>query len=128
MREEIALLAEAEVNARLGQLAALKSALSVLGVESVLARNHRLVLRYNVAPLEPSGLTDPQLHIFSADGARVATTDGAAFRLDQGGEFPAESAAAAAELIAAEVTLAGMSRAPEPLHSRSQRERGHRDG
>jgi hypothetical protein len=66
----------------------LKAELSALGIESVLARNHRLVLRYNAGPLDPSGLTDPQLHIFTAAGKQVATTDGAVFPAGQGSGVP----------------------------------------
>jgi hypothetical protein len=92
-------LSDSEVNTRSRLLADLQSALSELGIESRLARRHRLVLRYNVAPLEPSGLTELQLHIFTDHGKQVATTDGAVYRLDRGGEFPAGDAAAAATLI-----------------------------
>jgi hypothetical protein len=93
------ILSDSEADSRLRLLAELRAELSALGVESVLARNHRLVLRYNAVPLDPSGLTDPQLHIFTAEGKRVATTDGMVYRLDRGGEFPAGDAAAAATLI-----------------------------
>jgi hypothetical protein len=58
----------AEVARKLGQLAALQAALAAAGMRSVLARNHRLVLRYNESPCEPSGLTDPQLYIFAPSG------------------------------------------------------------
>jgi hypothetical protein len=91
------ILSDLEAESRLRLLAELQAALSALGVESILARNHRLVLRYNVAPLDPSGLTDPQLHIFGNKG--VVTTDGKVYRLDRGGEFPVDNAAAVATLI-----------------------------
>lgn len=45
------------------------------------------MLRYSHGPYEPSGLTDPQLHIFTPDGTDVATTDGAVYRLGSGDEF-----------------------------------------
>jgi hypothetical protein len=125
MPDRMGLMTELEVNTRMRQLAELKSALATLGVESVLARNHRLILRYNNAPLEQSGLTDPQLHIFVADGKHVATADGAAYRLDHGGEFSAENAATAARLIFAAVTLTQPNYPQRPLRSRSQPERNH---
>ncbi len=53
------ILARAEVTRRMLLLAELQDALAPLGVRSVLARNHRLVLQYNHSPCEPSGLTNP---------------------------------------------------------------------
>lgn len=54
------LLDEPEAARRVLLLAELKAALAEQGTRSVLARNHRLVLRYNdPPPLEPSGLTNP---------------------------------------------------------------------
>ncbi len=70
-----------------------------LGVRSVLARNHRLVLRSNCSPCEPSGLTEPQLHIFAPDGPVIATTDGTTYRLTSGTECPAADPAAVAALM-----------------------------
>jgi hypothetical protein len=93
------ILSDLEADRRLLLLTELQAALSLLGVRSVLARNQRLVLRYRTAPHEPSGLTDPQLHIFTGAGKRVATTDGEVYQLDQGGQFTARDAAAAATLI-----------------------------
>ncbi len=80
-------------------LADLQAALAALGVRSVLARNHRLVLQYNVSPYRPSGLTDPTLHIFCPDGTGIASTDGTTYRLDIGQEYPASDPAAAASVI-----------------------------
>ncbi len=66
----------------------------------MLARHHRLVLRYYQAPLDPSGLTDPQLRIFTPNGdTAVVTTDGSTYRLGSGQEYPVTSTAAAAAAI-----------------------------
>jgi hypothetical protein len=55
-------------------LTELRAALAEFGVRCVLVRRHRLVLRYGEkAPLEPSGPTDPMLHVFAPDDARVVT-------------------------------------------------------
>jgi hypothetical protein len=81
-------------------LSELQSALSALGVQSVRARRHRLVLRYNdPPPLLPSGPTSPTLHIFGPDRTHIATTDGTAYRLDDGRELPASDPASAAAFI-----------------------------
>jgi hypothetical protein len=80
-------------------LAELQRALSALGVDSVLARNHRLVLRYNLAPYEPSGPTDPQLHVFAPHGQCAVTTDEAVYRLPGGRECPVADPGAAAAAI-----------------------------
>jgi len=84
---------------RLLVLADLQAALADAGIQAVLARNHRLVLRYSQAPLDPSGLTNPALHIFGPAGKRVATTDGITYRLDDGQEFPVTDPAALAAHI-----------------------------
>ena len=81
-------------------LAALQTELEAAGVRCVLARTHRLVLRYNLAPLAPSGLTDPQLHIFTPGSKDTATTDGLVYRLASGREHPAGDPSAAACEIA----------------------------
>jgi hypothetical protein len=86
---------------RLLVLTDLQAALAGSGVQAVLARNHRLVLRYSQAPLAPSGLTNPALHIFGPVGKRVATTDGITYRLDDGQEYPATDPAALAAHIRA---------------------------
>jgi hypothetical protein len=89
-----------EVANRTLLLTELRAALAEFGVRCVLARRHRLVLRYGEkAPLEPSGLTDPTLHVVTPDGTRVASTDGAVYRLDTGQEFAASDPAAAATMI-----------------------------
>jgi|HubBroStandDraft_1064217.scaffolds.fasta_scaffold17488_2 hypothetical protein len=70
-----------------------------VGVRCVLARRRRLVLRYNVSPCEPSGLTDPQLHVFTSDGSQIATTDGVTYTLADGCQHPVSDPDAAAALI-----------------------------
>jgi hypothetical protein len=82
-------------------LADLQAALAGSGFRAMLARNHRLVLRYGQAPLDPSGLTNPALHIFGPAGTRVATTDGITYRLDDGQEYPVTDPAALAAHIRA---------------------------
>ena len=93
------ILTKAEVSRRMLLLADLQVALAAQEIHSVLARNHRLVLQYNRVPCGPSGLTDPQLHIFAPDGPCDATTDGTTYRLPSGQECAADDAAAAATLI-----------------------------
>jgi len=93
------ILATAEVTRRMLMLAELRDALAALGVRSVLARHHRLVLQYNRVPSRPSGLTDPQLHILAPDSTDIATTDGSTYRLARGMQCPAGDPAAAATLI-----------------------------
>ncbi len=65
----------------------------------MLARHHRLVLKYNRVPSRPSGLTDPELHILAPDSTDIATTDGSTYRLASGMQCPAGDPAAAATLI-----------------------------
>jgi len=93
------ILTEAVATRRMLLLAELQAALAVVGVRCVLARNQRLVLQYNVSPCEPSGLTDPKLHIFTPDGTDTATTDGTAYRLATGPEYLTADPAAAAAAI-----------------------------
>src|ERR1700722_7850255 len=94
------LLADAEVGRRLVLLSQLQAALDPLGIRCLLARNHRLVLRYNDAPCQPSGMTDPRLHIFTSAGTLVAATNGTTYRLDDGAEFPVSDPADVAALLA----------------------------
>lgn len=93
------ILSHDEVARRMLLLNALHAALDSFGIRCVLARNHRLVLRYNEAPVSPSGLTDPRLHIFFPCGTRTAVTDGAVYRLDTGETAPAGDPAAATRLL-----------------------------
>lgn len=93
------ILPEAEVIRRVALLTELQGALAALGIQSLLVRNRRLVLRSAGNGLEPSGPTDPQLHVFADDGTEIATTDGALYEFTT---CPAHSAddpqAAAASL------------------------------
>ena len=93
------ILSEVEVASRMRRLAQLQTALEKAGVRCVLARKHRLVLRYNRGPGEPSGLTDPQLRLYCADRADIATTNGSFYRFASGYEFPVADPSAAAEAI-----------------------------
>lgn len=78
-----------------------------LGIASILARKHRLVLRYTDGI---AGLTDPELHILGPAQIRVATTDGTVYRLASAREYPTADPAAAAALISRELAAA----APAP--------------
>jgi hypothetical protein len=71
------ILDEAEVDSRMMLLAELQAAIEARGIRCVLARNHKLVLRYNEASPAPSGPTEPRLYIFvGAQRRDSATTDG----------------------------------------------------
>jgi hypothetical protein len=94
------ILSEVEVASRMRRLAQLQAALETAGVRCVLARRHRLVLRYNRGPDEPSGLTDPELRLYFTDHTDTATTNGAFYRFGSGHEFPVADPSAAAEAIA----------------------------
>ncbi len=93
------ILDRAEVEGRMLLLAELQDALTDLGVRSVLARNHRLVLQYNRVPSGPSGLTEPQLYVFGPYGTDIATTDGSTYNLASGRQCLADDPAAAASHI-----------------------------
>jgi hypothetical protein len=106
-------LAEAEVARRQLQLADLRAALASASIDSALAGRHRLVLRYQAeGPCEPSGPTDPQLHVFLAGGKVVVTTDGMMYHLPGGVTSPASDSAGAAAI------LVGHSAAPVPAAGR----------
>src|SRR5260370_33674505 len=81
-------LDDAEAQHRLLFLAALKASLADLGVASILARKHSLALRYTDGIAGPNGLTDPELHVLGPPQIRVATTDGAVYRLRRPRENP----------------------------------------
>lgn len=104
------ILAGPDAVRRLQLLADLQAALAGLGIRSVLARNHRLVLRPPTAPTGPSGQVNPRLHIFTPDGPAIATTDGTAYHLTSGHHCPAADPAAAAALIG------GCAAAPSAAH------------
>jgi len=97
---DVPVLGEAEAERRMGLLADLKVALDARGVSSVLARRRRLVLRYDLSPCPPSGLTDPQLHVFAAGSHSVVITDGLRYSLWPGRSCPADDPCAAAAAIA----------------------------
>lgn len=78
------ILAGAEARRRAALLTKLQSELAAHGVTSTLARNHRLVLRAGSRPCEPSGPTDPQLHIFAPNGTKVVVVDGGVYRFASG--------------------------------------------
>jgi hypothetical protein len=89
-------LDSAEAARRVLALTYLQSALAETGIQSTLARNHRLVLRYSEkGPHAPSGQTDPRLHIFLPAETRTVTTDGTNYLLDNGHAIPIEDPAAA---------------------------------
>jgi hypothetical protein len=92
-------LDEAEAGHRRSLLAELHEMLAAQGIRSILARNHRLVLRYDKTPYEPSGLTDPALHIFTDEGTTIATTDGTAYLFTTGQRSVASDPTAAVALI-----------------------------
>ncbi|SRR6266487_4685437 len=93
-------LSEAEVACRMRLLARLEDALRARGVRCALARRHRLVLRYNQALFEQSGLIDPQLRVFTTGRTDVVSTDGTVFWLMSGDEIPVIDPGAAADFIA----------------------------
>lgn len=94
------LLPEEQVIRRLALLAELRDALSAQGIGSVVARNHRIVLRFNASPYEPSGLTNPGLHILGGERIEAVTTDGAAYHLPGNRQCSVSDPAGAALMIA----------------------------
>jgi hypothetical protein len=96
------ILDDAEAARRLLALTYLQADLTESGIQSTLARNHRLILRYSESALPPpSGQTDPRLYIFLPDGTCTATTDCTSYLLDDGHAIPTADPAAAAALIQA---------------------------
>jgi hypothetical protein len=91
------ILHQFEVARRMRLLTALQETLEQRQIRSIPARHHRLVL-YREGLCEPSGLTDPQLHVFGPDNKHVVTINGSAYVLDGGEQFksPATTAAAIA--------------------------------
>ncbi len=94
------ILTDAEVSRRMMLLAELQGTLDALGVRAVLARNHRLVLKYNDSPVAPSGLTDPVLHVLIPSGTRAVTTDGTSYCCQSTGQWPVTDPAAATAIAA----------------------------
>lgn len=82
------------------QLAALRDELATQHINAILVTRHRLVLR-GKGPCDPSGLTDPQLYVFTSHGQDVATTDGRTYHFSSGQTHPAGDPAGAASLLAA---------------------------
>jgi hypothetical protein len=93
------ILTEADVARRMLVFAGLQEALAALEIRSVVARNHRLVLRRNIGLYAQSGLTDLKLYIFALDGTETATTDGTTYYLASGTEYPASEPDATAMAI-----------------------------
>jgi hypothetical protein len=77
-------LPAAEVTRRVTLLAELQDAFTAHDVQAVLVRNRRIVLRATGTGLEPSGPTNPQLHVFLGDGTEIATTDGTQYEFTTG--------------------------------------------
>ena len=95
------ILGEAEADRRMFLLAQLHAALEAQQFHCVLARKHRLVLRYSTLQREPSGLTDPELHAFGQDSTDIITTDGTTYTLASGQQYPTADPDAAARKIGA---------------------------
>lgn len=91
-------LSDTDAALRMRLLAALQAALSDRGARCVLARNHKLVLR-DQGPVEPSGLTDPKLHVFLSGRSLCVTTDNHVYTWLAGRESPVDNPAAAAAAI-----------------------------
>jgi hypothetical protein len=94
--QEQPVLTGAEVTRRVTLLAELQDALAALGIQSVLVRNRRLVLRSTSNGPARSGPTDPQLHVFVGDGTEIATTDGTRYQFTVGMACPVGDPQAAA--------------------------------
>lgn len=90
-----------EASRRAALLCDLQGALEAQGVSSVLARNHRLVLEGAGTKAAPSGLTDPQLYVFTSGGTGIVTTNGRNYLLGRSRAYPVDDLAAAAHGAAA---------------------------
>jgi hypothetical protein len=93
------ILTEEEVASRVLLLTGLRHALAGHGVCGVPSRTHRIVLWYPARHGQPSGMTEPKLHLFMPGGRDIVTTDGTVFRLASGGVFAARNLPAAALAI-----------------------------
>jgi hypothetical protein len=110
MTDEI--LRDEEAERQRGLLLGLQAALDGLGIESVLARNHRLALPTKYVQVSgASGLKPPSLHVFAVrlGLVRVQVSDGESFLLATGQSFPARDAVRAADEIR---RLAGLDLCP----------------
>ena len=94
------ILSDSEADRRKALLADLQAALAELGCQSVLARTHRLVLRSADGITEPSGPTNPRLHVIQPGRTCVITTDGTAYNLPGSQTCPAADPATAATTVA----------------------------
>jgi hypothetical protein len=101
-REPAPVLTGSEVTSRVSLLAELKAALAEEGVQSVLARRTRIVLRDEGFPGSFSSPADPQLYVFSRAGDEIdtVTTDGTCYQLTSGRAFAVSDPRAAASVIA----------------------------
>jgi hypothetical protein len=93
------ILDQDDASRRSALLAELQTALAGHRVRSVLARNHRLVLRSDDSPYQPSGPTQPELHISTPHGTLTATTDGQHYHLPGGQDYPAADMPAAVAAV-----------------------------
>jgi hypothetical protein len=98
-------LHETEVIRRVTLLTELQAALAALGIQSMLVRNRRLVLRSASSGLERSGPTDPQLHVFADDGTEIVTTDGALYQFSGGPACLVSDPSAAAAGLASRLDI-----------------------
>lgn len=89
-------LPDAQVTRRVALLTELQNALAAQGLDSVLVRTRRLVLRSDGGRVEPSGPTDPQLHIFAPEGKDIATTNGTVYCFASGQAHPTDDPCGAA--------------------------------
>lgn len=99
------IISDAEVTRRVALLAELQAALGAAGVQALLVRNRRIVLRSAGTGREPSGPTDPQLHIFLDDGTEIATTDGTRYEFTTGPAHPATDPQAAVDSLTGRLHL-----------------------
>jgi len=93
------ILSDSEAARRKALLGELQATLAVLGCQSVLARTRRLVLRSADGITEPSGPTNPQLHVLQPGRTCIITTDGTAYHLPGSQTCPITDPAAAAATI-----------------------------
>ena len=95
------ILAKEEASRRVALLCDLRSALAAQGVNSTIVRIHRLVLEGASTKCAPSGLTDPQLFVFTSAGTSIVTTNGRTYLLGSGRAYPVDDPANAAHGAAA---------------------------
>ena len=93
------ILAKEEASRRAALLSDLHGALAAQGVNSTIVRNHRLVLKGASTKCAPSGLTDPQLYVFTPTGTSIVTTNGGTYLLDGSRAYPVHGLAQAADSL-----------------------------